>query len=152
MGPKKNSKQNVKLIVMGVIGIVLTAAYFSLITASPLVDFLQPHESGEKILSMAESFFWKLPVNHSRFDRRISIGIDEDLLAYVQYYEKKNHQYANLTPGFWIIDWHLTPGSDKPNRSKRSFQIRYDFKGNLVGFRDNASEPAVVDSIKIILT
>ncbi len=150
MSPQKNSEQNVKLIVMGVIGIILTAAYFSLITASPLVDFLQPHESREKILSMAESFFWKLSVNHSRFDRSISTGIDEDLLAYVQYYKKKNHRYANLAPGFWIIDWHLTPGSDKPNRSKRSFQIRYDFKGNLVGFRDNASEPATADSVNDI--
>jgi len=148
--PQKNNKQNVKLIVMGVIGIILTAAYFSLITISPLVDFLQPHESREKIISRAESFFWKLSVNHSRFDRRISAGIDEDLLAYVQYYKKKNQQYANLAPGFWIIDWHVTSGSKRPNRSKRSFQIRYDFKGNLVGFRDNASDPAVTDSINDI--
>jgi hypothetical protein len=63
---------------------------------------------------------------------------------------KKNHRYPDLVPGFWIIDWYLTSDSGKPNRSKRSFQIRYDFKGNLVGFRDNASEPAVTNSINDI--
>jgi len=146
MIPRRNSKQNVKWIVMGAIGIILTSAYFFLVTTSPLVDFLHPHESREKILSMAESFYQQLSINHHRFDRSTSAGIDEDLLAYAQYYRKKNKQYPELVPGFWIIDWHLTSDSNKPYQLRRFFQIRYDFKGNLLGFRDNVSDPAAAES------
>jgi MFS family permease len=146
MIPRRNSKQNVKWIVMGIIGIILTTAYFFLVTTSPLVDFLQPRESREKILSMAESFCQHLSINHHRFDRSTSAGIDEDLLAYAQYYREKNKQYPDLVPGFWIIDWHLASDSNKPYQSRDFFQIRYDFKGNLLGFRDNTSDPAAAES------
>jgi hypothetical protein len=143
---KKNNKQNVKLIVMGAIGIILTTAYFFLVTTSPLVDFLQPYESRERILSMAEVFYQQLSINLHKFDRSTSAGIDEDLLAYAQYYRKKNQQYPDLVPGFWVIDLHLTSDSNKPYQSRRFFQIRYDFKGNLLGFRDNTSVPAADES------
>ncbi len=146
MSRKKNNKHNVKLIAMGAIGIILTTAYFFLVTTSPLVDFLQPYESRERIISMAEVFYRQLSINHHRFDRSTSAGIDEDLLAYAQYYRKNNQQYPDLVPGFWIIDWHLTSDSNKPYQSRRFFQIRYDFKGNLLGFRDNASDPAADES------
>lgn len=142
----KNNRQIVKLIMIGIIGVILIVLYFSLIMSSPLIDFLKFHGSKEEILSKAESFHRKLPLSRTLFERRISVGIDKDLLTYAQYYMKKNRKHPGLAPGYWTIDWRLTSQSNVPNWSKRFFQVKYDFNGNLVGFIDKASDPALPGS------
>jgi hypothetical protein len=143
LSPTKNTYRNVKLAALGVTGVIFIAAYFFLINTSPLLDYFQPDVSNDAILLKAESFFLKQPVDHSRFSRHISAGVDADLLAYAQYYKKKNRQYPRPSAGYWTIRWFLPHRSDEEvhREAARFFQIRYDFNGNLVGFWDHAGEP-----------
>lgn len=149
MNNLKNNRQNLKLIPAAIVGIIFIGTYFLLINTSSLVTFLRPPEAKENILSAAESFFRNQPLDHSRFDRTISAGMDRDLLKYIQYYHKKEQQYPDLTPGYWSILWRLND-RDEVNWRTRSFQIRYDFSGNLVGFTDNTGFQAPGDIINDI--
>ena len=130
------------LTVLGVLGVIFIAAYFFLLNTSPLFNYLEPEVSRDDILSKAEEFFLKQRVDHDLFTRHVSTGIDADLLAYAQYYNKRNNKYPRPAPGYWSIRWLLpTRGHEGKEREiRRFFQVRYDFKGNLVGFWDNVSE------------
>lgn len=136
---RKNNRKNAGLILLAAIGILFAALYFFLMTSSPLVQLLRPHESSENILSAANSFFRKVSVNHSRFDRIISTGIDNNLIKYAQYYKEKNHRYPDLAPGYWSIRWIPR---DRSNTDRRNpyLETRYDFNGGLIGFTDNTGE------------
>ncbi len=136
---RDKNRRNAGLILLAAIGIIFTAGYFFLMTSSPLVQLLRPHESNENILSAANSFFRKVSVNHSRFDRIISTGIDNNLLKYAQYYKEKNRRYPDLTPGYWSIRWIPR---DRSNSDKREpyLETRFDFNGSLIGFTDNTGE------------
>ncbi|MCP5103571.1 MAG: hypothetical protein GY950_09340, partial [bacterium] len=136
-----------------VIGLILIGVYFFLVMSSPLTELLRPGETREKILSAAQSFFQKLPVNHDEFDRSINIGKDQTLLDYAQYYKKKHGRYPLVVPGYHTVTWTAKEsGSPAPeDREKRTgrryFQIKYDFSGNLLGFWDNTRGPGLLDVI-----
>ncbi|HLP60017.1 MAG TPA: PP2C family protein-serine/threonine phosphatase [Candidatus Deferrimicrobium sp.] len=141
---QKNNLQNARLILLAVTGLIFTGVYFFLITGSPLAQFLRPHKTKENILATAESFSRKVLLNHSRFDRIISTGMDNDLLKYVQYYKEKNRRYPDLAPGFWTIRWTSNePG--KENRRNRFFETRFDFNGNLLSFDNSTIETGLAN-------
>lgn len=142
---RKNRRRNAGLILLAATGILFTAVYFFLMTSSPLVQLLRPHEPNENILSAANSFFSKVSVNHSRFNRIISTGIDNNLLKYAQYYKEKNQRYPDLAPGYWSIRWKPR---DRSNTDRRNpfLETRYDFSGGLIGFTDNIGEVGEKDS------
>ncbi|MCX6580805.1 MAG: PP2C family protein-serine/threonine phosphatase [Candidatus Aminicenantes bacterium] len=138
---RKNNRRNAGLILLAAAGVIFTAVYFFLMTTSPLVQSIRPHESTENILSAANSFFHKVSVNHSRFDRIISSGIDNNLLKYAQYYNEKNRGYPDLAPGYWSIRW-IPSDRDRGSADRRNpyLETRYDFNGGLIGFTDNTGE------------
>lgn len=134
------------LILMAALGIVFTAAYFVLIRTSPLVEFLKPRETRENVLSMAESFYGKLPVAQRDDEPQVFIRLDPGLLEYVQYYRRKNHRFPDLVPGYWSIVWGTLSRNDRSKES-RFFEVKYDFNGNLIGFTDNTGNTGKGDSM-----
>ena len=142
MENRKNSRFNspLMLILSAAVGVLCIVGYFFLITTSPLVDFLKPRVSKEEILSTADAFYQKMPIDYEQFDRDISPHLDKSLLEYVQYFEKKNHRYPDLTPGYWSVVWGAGARDDSQRRTGRFFEVLYDFNGNMIGFTDNMGQ------------
>jgi hypothetical protein len=134
------------LILLAAVGIVFIAAYFVLIRTSPLVEFLKPRETKENILSMAESFYRKLPVAQLEGEPQVFMSLDPDLLEYVQYYRKENKRFPDLSPGYWSIVWGTPPRGEK-SKGARFFEVKYDFNGNLIGFTDNTGNTGKSDAL-----
>jgi hypothetical protein len=126
-------------------GLLLIFLFFYLVSTSPLINYLRPLESKEYMQSMAESLFIKLPINHSQYRQGSYAGIDRDLLVYAQYYQKRNNQFPDLFPGIWTVEWARIDSEYEQGRPKNYFETRFDFKGNLIGFRDNTFDPNSVD-------
>ncbi|MCP4147198.1 MAG: SpoIIE family protein phosphatase [bacterium] len=87
MSKLKNNGLNLKLIGLAVIGIIFTCTYFWLMRTSPLHEFLKPVKTKEEIVGMARSFFSKMEVDFSKYDRVVSAGLDKNILSYAQYYK-----------------------------------------------------------------
>lgn len=139
MENRKNSRFNspLMLILSAAVGVLCIVGYFILITTSPLVDFLKPRMAKEDILSMADTFYQKAPIDHEQFDRDISARLDRDLLEYAQYFEKKNNRYPDLVPGYWSVVWGTSAHGEPERRGGRFFEVRYDFNGNMIGFTNH---------------
>ena len=165
MNQQKNNKQNLKTILLAVIGIAFIVLFFVLATQSPTVQLLKPQVSKEEILSKAESYFNQLIADPVEFKREISAKIDMNLFRYVQYQKKRNHQFPGLTVGHWKVVWkEKYPSSSmmEETHSKNGFEITFDFSGNLVGFHikeksfiledtSDLSEDGVVMEAKFLL-
>ncbi len=128
------------LIFLAGTGVLCIIAYFLLVTTAPLVDFLKPRVPKEKILSMAEAFYHKLPIDHGQFDRDIFPHLDKDLLEYVQHFENKNNRFPDLVPGYWSIVWGASAQNEPRRRRGRFFEVRYDFNGNMIGFTNTMKQ------------
>jgi hypothetical protein len=80
-----------------------------------------------------------LSVDLTRFNRVVSIGINKNLLRYAQYYRGQNGEFPDLSVGYWNIAWQEKNTSEA--NPDTSFYIRYDFAGNLIGFREKGNNP-----------
>lgn len=139
MNNLKLNRKNLTKILGAVIGVIFIALYFLLIMKSPLVDFLRPTTSKQEILVSAGSFLKEMPGDLTRFEQDVSIGINRNLLQYAQYYRGKNNKFPGLSVGTWTVTWR-----DKnylESDPSTSFFVKYDFNGNLIGFRRGGKEP-----------
>lgn len=149
MNQQKSNKQNLKAILLAVVGLAFIGLFFVLATQSPTVRLLKPQVSKEEILSKAESYFNQLIADPTEFKRAISAEIDLDLFRYVQYYKKTNHQSPGLTVGRWKVVWKERQPSSagmEETPTKNGFEITFDFSGNLVGFHIKKKSFVLKDS------
>jgi sigma-B regulation protein RsbU (phosphoserine phosphatase) len=148
----KSDKQNLKIILLAVIGITFIVLFFVLVTQSPSVKLLKPRVSKQEILSEAESYFNQLLADPTDFTREISAETDLNLFRYVQYYKKTNHKFPDLTVGRWKVVWKEKQPSSAVMEEKRpgiGFEIVFDFSGELVGFQIKRKSFVVEDTSEL---
>ena len=133
---QENNLRNIKPILLAVLGLIFIVLYFVLVTQSPTLKLLGPRLAKGEILSKAESFFNQLIADPTQFERSISAHSEKDLFRYAQYYRKINHQFPDLTVGYWRVLWKekKAPAKIDPKNPSHGFEITFDFDGNLLGF------------------
>jgi hypothetical protein len=149
---QKSNKQNLKTILLAVIGLAFIVLFFVLVTQSPTVQLLKPRVSKQEILSQAESYFNQLLADPTDFTREISAETDLNLFRYVQYYKKTNHKFPGLTVGRWKVVWKEKQPSSAVMEEKQpdnGFEITFDFSGNLVGFHIKRKSFVVEDTAEL---
>ncbi len=132
----KDTKSRTRTILLAFLGIVLMGVFFYLVKQSPTVQLLKTSIPREKILLKAESYFKQLNADPAKFQRRISAGIDEELLRYAQYYKKNQGNFPGLSVGTWKTTWKdKNAGIFDEENFLPAFEITFDFSGKLIGFR-----------------
>ncbi|MCP5053984.1 MAG: PP2C family protein-serine/threonine phosphatase [bacterium] len=131
----------IKAISMGVAGLVFIMIYFFLVMGSPAVQLLRPVEgvSKEGILAKADSFYHQLGLpkdGTDNYKREAEAATDKYLFKYAQYFKKQTGKYPDLPIGYWTVMWR-DPAYASVTRRYQSgvFEVTFDFKGNLTGFK-----------------
>jgi len=140
-------RQNVKIILSAVFGMIFIAAYYFLVMQSDPVSLLCPQLGAEQhnIISKAESLkhqlFLAMTHTHSTpgsFNREIRPYIDKNLFKYAQSYKQQNGKFPDLAVASWRVTWqNNTPPKNTSKHNRFDFEVAIDFNNQITEFRTN---------------
>lgn len=119
-------------IFLAVIGCMLMAAYFGLVSNSQIVQFFKQKIPKSEILAKAEKEFNNSDLADLDLTRKIQMDIDKKLLHFVQLYLNDEKYYGQVPVGQWQVTWEGELSTKKEGKQHVEFLVGYDFNGRLV--------------------